>query len=140
VDNSLIDCIIQLPSNPFRGTSIATCIMDVNKGKTDDKVFFTEASSECTKVTHNNKHTPDNMNKIVDTSAQRKEDAHLSHSAAYAEVKENDYNSSVSTYVVPKDTREKIDIVKLNAEIAQIVARENEMRAASDRIVAEIEG
>ena len=39
-----------------------------------------------------------------------------------------------------KDTREKIDIVKLNAEIAQIVARENELRAAIDRIVAEIEG
>ena len=39
-----------------------------------------------------------------------------------------------------KDTREKIDIVKLNAEIAQIVARENELRAAIDQIVAEIEG
>lgn len=37
-------------------------------------------------------------------------------------------------------TREKIDIVKLNAEIAQIVARENELRAAIDQIVAEIEG
>ena len=35
---------------------------------------------------------------------------------------------------------EKIDIVKLNAEIAQIVARENELRAAIDQIVAEIEG
>ena len=39
-----------------------------------------------------------------------------------------------------KDTSEKIDIVKLNAEIAQIVARENELRAAIDQIVAEIEG
>ena len=53
---------------------------------------------------------------------------------------ENDYNLSVSTYVEAKDTREKIDIVKLNAEIAQIVARENELRAAIDQIVAEIEG
>ena len=52
----------------------------------------------------------------------------------------NHYNLSVSTYVEAKDTREKIDIVKLNAEIAQIVARENELRAAIDQIVAEIEG
>ena len=57
-----------------------------------------------------------------------------------SEVQENDYNLSVSTYVEAKDTREKIDIVKLNAEIAQIVARENELRAAIDQIVAEIEG
>ena len=42
--------------------------------------------------------------------------------------------------VVEKLGGEKIDIVKLNAEIAQIVARENELRAAIDQIVAEIEG
>ena len=140
VDNNFIDCIIQLPSNLFFGTSIATCIMVLKKGKTDNKVLFIDASSECVKVTNNNKLTPENINKIVDTFAQRTEKAHFSHLAEYSEVQENDYNLSVSTYVEAKDTREKIDIVKLNAEIAQIVARENELRAAIDQIVAEIEG
>ena len=140
VDNNFIDCIIQLPSNLFFGTSIATCIMVLKKGKTDNKVLFIDASSECVKVTNNNKLTPENINKIVDTFAQRAEEAHFSHLAKYSEVQENDYNLSVSTYVEAKDTREKIDIVKLNAEIAQIVARENELRAAIDQIVAEIEG
>lgn len=140
VDNNFIDCIIQLPSNLFFGTSIATCIMVLKKGKTDNKVLFIDASSECVKVTNNNKLTPENINKIVDTFAQRTEEAYFSHLAEYSEVQENDYNLSVSTYVEAKDTREKIDIVKLNAEIAQIVARENELRAAIDQIVAEIEG
>ena len=140
VDNNFIDCIIQLPSNLFFGTSIATCIMVLKKGKTDNKVLFIDASSECVKVTNNNKLTPENINKIVDTFAQRTEEAHFSHLAEYSEVQENDYNLSVSTYVEAKDTREKIDIVKLNAEIAQIVARENELRAAIDQIMAEIEG
>lgn len=140
VDNNFIDCIIQLPSNLFFGTSIATCIMVLKKGKTDNKVLFIDASSECVKVTNNNKLTPENINKIVDTFAQRTEEAHFSHLAEYSEVQENDYNLSVSTYVEAKDNREKIDIVKLNAEIAQIVARENELRAAIDQIVAEIEG
>ena len=140
VDNNFIDCIIQLPSNLFFGTSIATCIMVLKKGKTDNKVLFIDASSECVKVTNNNKLTPENINKIVDTFAQRAEEAHFSHLAEYSEVQKNDYNLSVSTYVEAKDTREKIDIVKLNAEIAQIVARENELRAAIDQIVAEIEG
>ena len=140
VDNNFIDCIIQLPSNLFFGTSIATCIMVLKKGKTDNKVLFIDASSECVKVTNNNKLTPENINKIVDTFAQRAEEVHFSHLAEYSEVQENDYNLSVSTYVEAKDTREKIDIVKLNAEIAQIVARENELRADIDQIVAEIEG
>ena len=127
VDNNYVDCI-------------ATCIMVLKKGKTDNKVLFIDASSECVKVTNNNKLTPENINKIVDTFAQRAEEAHFSHLAEYSEVQENDYNLSVSTYVEAKDTREMIDIVKLNAEIAQIVARENELRAAIDQIVAEIEG
>lgn len=36
-------------------------------------------------------------------------------------------------------TREKIDIVNLNAEIAEIVAREQTLREEIDKIVKEIE-
>ena len=46
---------------------------------------------------------------------------------------------SVSTYVEAEDTREKIDIVKLNAEIKEIVAREQVLRDEIDKIIAEIE-
>ena len=53
--------------------------------------------------------------------------------------KENAYNLSVSTYIEAEDTREKIDIVKLNAEIAEIVAREQSLRYEIDRIISEIE-
>ena len=53
---------------------------------------------------------------------------------------ENDFNLSVSTYVEQEDTREKVDIVKLNAEIAEIVAREEALRKEIDKIIAEIEG
>ena len=39
-----------------------------------------------------------------------------------------------------EDTREKIDIVALNAEIEKIVAREQVLREEIDKIIAEIEG
>ena len=55
-------------------------------------------------------------------------------------VAENGYNLSVSTYVEQEDTREQVDIVKLNEEIAEIVARENVLRAEIDKIIAEIGG
>lgn len=139
IDNNFIDCVIQLPSNLFFGTSIATCIMVLKKGKTDNKTLFIDATGECIKVTNNNKLTQANMDRIVETFAERKEEAHFSHLASYEEIEENDYNLSVSTYVEPEDTREKIDIVKLNAEIEQIVAREQVLRDEIAKIIAEIE-
>lgn len=102
--------------------------------------MFIDASKECIKVTNNNKLTPENIARIVDIFAKHEDVAHFSHLADYAEISENDFNLSVSTYVEPEDTREKIDIVKLNAEIAEIVAREQVLRSEIDKIIAEIEG
>ena len=140
IDNNYIDCIIQLPSNLFFGTSIATCIMVMKKSKSDSNVLFIDATNECIKVTNNNKLTEENISKIVDTFANREEIKHFSHLATYDEITENSYNLSVSTYVEAEDTREKIDIVKLNAEIKEIVAREQVLRKEIDKIIAEIEG
>lgn len=46
---------------------------------------------------------------------------------------------SVSTYVEQGDTREVVDIKVLNAEIEQIVAREQVLRDEIAKIIAEIE-
>lgn len=139
VDNNYVDAVIQLSGGLFFGTSIATCIMVLKKGKSDNKVMFIDASKECIKVTNNNKLTPENIDRIVDVFAKREDVAHFSHLADYAEISENDFNLSVSTYVEPEDTREKIDIKKLNTEIAEIVAREQVLRSEIDKIIAEIE-
>ena len=140
IDNNFVDCIIQLPSNLFFGTSIATCIMVMKRGKTDAKTMFIDASNECIKVTNNNKLTAENIKRIVDTYANREEVQHFSHLASFEVISGNDYNLSVSTYVEAEDTREKVDIVKLNVEIAEIVAREQVLRDEIDKIIAEIEG
>ena len=140
VDNNYIDCIIQLPSNLFFGTSIATCIMVMKKNKKDNKILFIDATKECIKVTNNNKLTPENIDHIVDMFTKREDIKHVTHLASYEEIANNDYNLSVSTYVEAEDTREKIDIVKLNEEIKRIVEREQILRDEIDKIIAEIEG
>lgn len=113
--------------------------MVLKRGKNDSKVLFIDASRECIKVTNNNKLTPENIGHIVDAFARREEKAHFSHLATYEEVVGNDYNLSVSTYVEAEDNREKIDIVKLNAEIEEIVAHEQVLRDEIAKIIAEIE-
>ena len=140
IDNNYVDCIIQLPDNLFFGTSIATCIMVLKKSKTDNSVLFIDASNEFEKVTNNNKLTPENIEKIVNEFVSRADVEFFSRSVPYSEIQENDFNLSVSTYVEKEDKREVIDIVKLNAEIREIVAREQVLRDEIDRIIAEIEG
>ncbi len=71
VDNNFIDCVIQLPANLFFGTSIATCIMVLKKGKADNKTLFIDASGECVKVTNNNRLTAENIERIVSVYAGR---------------------------------------------------------------------
>lgn len=139
VENNYVDCIIQLPSNLFFGTSITTCIMVMKKGKSDNKVLFIDATNECIKVTNNNKLTEDNIKKIVDVYVSRENIKHFSQLVSYEQLSENDFNLSVSSYVEAEDTREKIDIVKLNAEIKKIVEREQKLRDEIDKIIAEIE-
>lgn len=139
IDNNFVDCIIQLPDNLFYGTTIATCIMVLKKRKDDGTVLFMDASKEFVKVTNNNRLTEDNIRRIMETYMAREETAHFSHKADREEVKEKEYNLSVSTYVEPEDTREIIDIGKLNEEIRTIVAREQVLREEIDRIIAEIE-
>lgn len=140
IDNNFIDCIIQLPDNLFFGTSIATCIMVLKKSKADNATLFIDASKQCVKVTNSNKLTEENIETILAAFAERTDKEHFARLVPNDEISAQDYNLSVSTYVEQEDTREVIDIVQLNAEIEQIVAREQVLREEISKIVAEIEG
>lgn len=89
----------------------------MSRSKADNRTLFIDASSECVKVTNNNRLTEENIAKIVDEFASREDVDYFARLVPYDEIAGNDYNLSVSTYVEAEDTREVIDIVKLNAEI-----------------------
>lgn len=139
IDNNFVDCIIQLPDNLFFGTGIATCIMVLKKSKKDNSTLFIDATNECIKVTNNNKLTDANINNIVEIFTNREDKEHVSKLVLNEEIAQNDYNLSVSTYVIKEDTREKIDIVELNKELDEIVAREQILREEIRKIILEIE-
>lgn len=140
IDNNYIDCVIQLPANLFFGTSIATCIMVMKKAKKDNAVLFIDASKECVKVTNSNKLTDSNIGNVVGIYTERKDIDYVAKVVTNSDIAEQGYNLSVSSYVEQEDTREKVDIVKLNAELKEIVAREAVLRLEIDKIIAEIEG
>jgi len=139
IDNNYVDAVIQLPPDLFFGTTIATCIIVLKKSKKDNKTLFIDASAECVRGGNKNKLTAENRSKILNAFSEREDVEYFAKLVDNNAIGENDYNISVSGYVAPEDTREAIDITKLNAEIVEIVARQNQLRAAIGDIVADLE-
>lgn len=141
IDNNFIETIISLAPNLFYGTSIAVTIMVLSKHKTDTKTQFIDASGEgfFKKETNNNVLTDEHIEKIMQVFDSKEEIAHVATSIDHAQIAQNEYNLSVSSYVAAKDTREKVDITQLNAEIAKTVENINALRISIDAIIEEIE-
>jgi type I restriction enzyme M protein len=140
IDNNYVDAVIQLPPDLFFGASIATCIIVLKKSKRDNKTLFIDASAEFVRVGNKNKLTEPNRQKILEAFTGRRNIAHFARLVENSAIAENGYNIAVSSWVVPKDTREVVDIMALNAEIARIVERQQVLRAAIDAVVSGLEG
>jgi type I restriction enzyme M protein len=139
VDNNFVDTVILLPPDLFFGTGIQTCILVLKKSKTDNKVLFINAEREFARQGNKNKLRAEDRLKILENFETRQDLEYLSRLVDHNEIQENDYSLSVTSYVKAQDTREVIDIRALNAEIAQIVARQSELRTQIDAIVADLE-
>ena len=139
IDNNFVDTVIQLPPDLFFGTSIATCILVLKKNKTDNSILFVDASEEFVRNTNKNKLSDENINNIINLLRDRKSVENKAYLASYDEVKENDYNISVNSYLKVVTEEEKIDIKELNKQIKEIVEKEDALRKELDKIVAELE-
>lgn len=146
IENNYIDAVIQLPVDLFFGTTIGTCIVVLKKSKADNCTLFIDASNEFVRGSAKNKLSEDengkegNITRILNAYIARKDEAHFARLVPNKEIEENDYNMSVSSYVEQKDTRQAVDITKLNAQIQEIVAKQETLRKSIDAIVADLEG
>ena len=142
VDNNFVETVIALPANLFYGTSIAVNILVLSKNKGNNTTIqFIDASGEefYRKETNNNVLTDEHITKIVGIFGDKENVEYVSKSVDNSLIADNDYNLSVSSYVEKKDTREVIDIVKLNAEVEQTVKRIDTLRADIDAIIKKLE-
>ena len=140
IDNNFVETVISLAPNLFFGTTIAVNILVLSKHKTDNLTQFIDASSLFKKETNTNTLTDDHIARIMEVFDTKADVDHFAKSIDSDAVAKNDYNLSVSSYVVAEDTREVVDIVELNAEIKTTVTRIDQLRKDIDAIVAEIEG
>ena len=114
INNNFVDSVIQLPSDLFFGTSIATCILVLKKNKTDNNILFVDASEEFVRNTNKNKLSDENINNIVNLLTNRISVDNKAYLASYEEIKENDYNISVNSYLKTNTGEVEIDIEEVS--------------------------
>lgn len=138
ISNNYVDTVIQLPDNLFFGVGIATCIIVLKKSKADSSILFVDASKQCVKEGNKNKLTEENIETVYQAVMNRKKVDYFTQLVSNDDVLANGANLSVSSYVEQEDTREKVDIVKLNQQIAEMVKKQNKLKAELDQIIAEL--
>ena len=138
ISNNYVDTVIQLPDNLFFGVSIATCIIVLKKSKADSSILFVDASKQCVKEGNKNKLTEENIETVYQAVMNRKKVDYFTQLVSNDDVLTNGANLSVSSYVEQEDTREKVDIRALNQQIAEMVERQNKLKAELDQIIAEL--
>lgn len=139
IDNNFVDTIIQLPSDLFFGTPIATCILVLKKNKSDNNIFFVDASNEYVRNTNKNKLSDENINNIINLLKERKTFDNKSYLATYQEIKDNDYNISVNSYLKVNIEDNTIDIEEVNKKLTEIVPRQQKIREELEEIIKELE-
>ena len=133
-DRNYLDAVIGLPSNIFYGTSIPTCILVFKKCREhSDNILFIDASNDYEKAKNQNYLTNENIEKIIDTYANRKEIEKYSHLASLDEIKENDYNLNIPRYV---DTFEEEEVIDLDKVSSELKALEIEMKTTDETIAS----
>lgn len=140
VDNNYVETVISLASNLFFGTSIAVNILVLSKHKIESKTQFIDASQLFKSETNTNVLTDAHIAQIMQLFDSKENSDYLAASVDNSTIADNDYNLSVSAYVEAEDTREVIDITKLNTELKTTVAKIDQLRKDIDAIVADIEG
>lgn len=139
IDNNFVDTVIQLPSDLFFGTSIATCILVLKKNKTDNSILFVDASEEFVRNTNKNKLSDTNIENILSLLKNRVDVENKAIVVPNEEIAENDYNISVNSYLKTATDEVEIDIVELNKIIQEIVAKQSQVRKELDSIIQELE-
>ena len=135
VDNNFIDSIIQLPSDLFFGTPIATCILILKKNKRDTNILFIDASDEFVtnnnrmkNATNKNKLSDENINRIYELYKNRESVENKALLVPYSDIVDNDYNLTIKLYLDNGIVIDEMDIDEINSNIKESLNNQSQIR------------
>ena len=113
IEEDAIEAIIAIPANLFFGTSIPACVMVLNKNKPKErknKIVFIYGAKDFKEGKNRNTLRDEDIEKIVKSFDNFKDNDKYCHIADLEELKENEFNLNVPRYVDISEPEEEIDI------------------------------
>ena len=133
VETDLLEAVILLPEKLFYNAQAPGVILVFNKQKPPErkgKILFINASNEYKphpEVRRLNILAEENIEKIVRTYREYREEPGFSRIVPLKEIRRNNYNLNVTIYVQPLITVEQVDIAKVWAEIQKLTQEREEL-------------
>jgi type I restriction enzyme M protein len=124
-----IDTVIGLPANLFFSTGIPVCILVLKKCKKFDDVLFINAVDHFEKGKRQNNLLPENIEKIVETYKERKEEIRYACRVSMDEIEKNEFNLNISRYISTSVDEEIIDLTVVNKKLIDL---EKDINRAKD--------
>jgi type I restriction enzyme M protein len=133
-----IDTVIGLPSNLFYSTGIPVCILVLKKCKKFDDVLFINAVDHFEKGKRQNNLGTQDIEKIVDTYRERKEEVRYSRKVTMDEIQKNEFNLNISRYVSTSIDEEIIDLEVVNKKLVELDKDINKARETHNKFLKEL--
>ncbi len=144
VDEGFLEAVILLPEKIFYNAPASGVILVFDKTKgsnNENRVLFIDASNECQKhpdMKRLNIITHDNINHIISTYTNFESTDGFSKVVNADEIKSQDYNLNVSTYVHPVDNEDSVDISDTIESLNQINIGIREVEQKLDTYLKEL--
>ena len=128
VEENLIDAVIALPQNLVYGTGVPAVIIIFNKARKTKSVMFIDAGQEQTVGRKTMEWRDEDIERIVSAYRRRESVAKYAYVSSQAQIRNNQFNLSVSRYVGSGSGDElskaiilnEDDILKLESELWQV--------------------
>ncbi len=123
LEADFVECVIALPEKLFYNTGSPGCLIFLNRNKTTDrkgKVLFVYAGKDFEKLKSMNRLRDEDVDKIVNAFRKYSTISKYSKAISVDEIRENDFNLSVTRYVEVFEEDEQVDVYQTWKELKNL--------------------
>lgn len=128
--HNVIDAIIGLPSNCFFGASIAVACIVLRKDRNGDSddICIIDASKYFKTANGKNSITDEDIGRIMDAYANRKDIDHFCSIVPLDKIRENDYSLNIPLYVEPERDETEHNLGELFQDYAKLEKQADDLK------------
>lgn len=143
-EEDLVECIVHLPEKIFYNTGAPGCLLILNRNKAKEregKVLFIYAEGDYGKhdeLKRMNKLREEDIKKVVSAYRKFKDVPKYAKVASLGEIRENDYNLSVTRYVDVFEEEVQVDVPRVLGEMEKTELERSEVEGRLEKHLAEL--